>query len=87
MLQSDPDERLIYLACQHIFRGPNSQVRKLKTVKGLIRQNELSLTDVLREYDVDRTSSVAKKLLESQVSDSTLKAKIRFPELFDVSPT
>lgn len=87
MLQSDPDERLIYLACQHIFRGPNSQVRKLKTVKGLIRQNELSLTDVLREYDVDRTSSVAKKLLESQVFDSTLKAKIRFPELFDVSPT
>jgi hypothetical protein len=62
-------------------------VRKLKTVKGLIRQNELSLTDVLREYDVDRTSSVAKKLLESQVFDSTLEAKIRFPELFDVSPT
>jgi hypothetical protein len=87
MLESDPDERLIYLACQHIFRGPNSQVRKLKTVKGLIRQNELSLTDVLREYNIDRTSNVAKKLLESQVFDSTLKAKIRFPELFDVSPT
>lgn len=26
------------------------------------------------------------KLLESQVFDSTLKAKIRFPELFDISP-
>ncbi|KAJ5472086.1 hypothetical protein N7539_008655 [Penicillium diatomitis] len=87
MSQSDPDERLIFLACQHIFRGPNFQVRKFKTVKGLIRQNELSLTDILREYDIDRTSSVAKKLLESQVFDSTLKAKIRFPELFDVSPT
>jgi hypothetical protein len=87
MLQSDPDERLVYLACQHIFRGPNSQVRKFKTIKGLIRQNELSLTDILREYDIDRTSSVAKKLLEIQVFDSTLKAKIRFPELFDVSPT
>jgi hypothetical protein len=87
MVQNDPDERLIYLACQHIFRGSNSQVRKLKTVKGIIRQNELALTDILREYDIDRTSSVAKKLLESKVFDSTLKAKIRFPELFDVSPT
>lgn len=87
MVQSDPDERLIYLACQHIFRGSNSQVRKLKAVKGLIKQNKLALADILREYDIDRTSSVAKKLLKSQVFDSTLKAKIRFPELFDVSLT
>ncbi|KAJ5640355.1 uncharacterized protein N7484_008217 [Penicillium longicatenatum] len=87
MVQSDPDERLIYLACQNIFRGAYSQVRKLKTVKGLIRQNELALTDILREYDINRTSTVAKKLLESEVFDSTLKARIRFPELFDVSPT
>lgn len=52
-----------------------------------MRQNKLALTDILREYNIDRTSNVAKKLLESQVFDSTLKAKIRFPELFDVSPT
>ncbi|OQD96418.1 hypothetical protein PENSOL_c016G02869 [Penicillium solitum] len=87
MAQNDPDERLIYLACQHIFRGSNSQVRKLKTVKGLIKQNEPALADILREYDIKRTSNVAKKLLESELFDSTLKAKIRFPELFDVSPT
>ncbi|CAL5872193.1 uncharacterized protein PFLUO_LOCUS6451 [Penicillium psychrofluorescens] len=87
MAQNDPDERLVFLACQHIFRGSNSQVRKLKTVKSLIEQNKLALADILREYNVDRTSNVAKKLLENQVFDSTLKAKIRFPELFDVSPT
>ncbi|KAJ5248800.1 hypothetical protein N7468_000251 [Penicillium chermesinum] len=87
MTQCDPDERLIYLACQHIFRGANSQVRKLKTVKALIKQHEIALTDILREHDINRTSTVAKKLLEKEVFDSTLKAKIRFPELFDVSPT
>jgi hypothetical protein len=87
MADNDPDERLVYLACQHIFRGSNSQVRKLKTVKGLIEQNKIALADILREYNVDRTSNVAKKLLENRVFDSTLKAKIRFPELFDVSPT
>lgn len=87
MAGNDPDERLVYLACQHIFRDSNSQVRKLKTVKGLIEQNKTALADILREYNVDRTSNVAKKLLENRVFDSTLEAKIRFPELFDVSPT
>lgn len=87
MAENDPDERLVYLACQHIFRGSNSQVRKLKAVKGLIEQNKIALADILREYNVERTSNVAKKLLGNQVFDSTLKAKIRFPELFDVSPT
>lgn len=62
-------------------------MRTLKILKGLINQNELALTDILREYDIDSSSSVAKKLLESRVFDPTLKGKIRFPELFDVSPT
>ncbi|KAJ5169018.1 uncharacterized protein N7482_004612 [Penicillium canariense] len=87
MAQNDPDERLVYLACQHIFRGSNSHVRKLKAVKGLIEQNRLALSDILREHDIDRTSTVAKKLLENRVFNSTLRARTRFPELFDVSPT
>jgi hypothetical protein len=62
-------------------------VRRLKIVKECIKQNELALTDILREYDIDSTRSVAKKLLGNRVFDSTLKAKIRFPESFDVSPT
>lgn len=62
-------------------------MRRLKIVKECIKQNELALTDILREYDIDSTRSVAKKLLGNRVFDSTLKAKIRFPESFDVSPT
>ncbi|KAI3096101.1 hypothetical protein CBS147333_9643 [Penicillium roqueforti] len=86
MAENEPDE-MVYPACQHIFRGSNSQVRKLKTVKGLIEQNKIALADILREYNVERIGNVAKKLLENRVFDSTLKAKIRFPELFDVVPT
>ena len=87
MVQNDPDERLVYLACQHIFRGSHSQIRKRKSVKNLIQQNEPALADLLREYDIDTTCTVAKKLLEDEVFGSTSKAKIRWPELFDVSPT
>ncbi|KAL2828000.1 hypothetical protein BDW59DRAFT_171127 [Aspergillus cavernicola] len=32
MVQSDPDERIAYLACQHIFHGSNSLVRKRKNL-------------------------------------------------------
>ena len=52
----------------------------------LLQQNKLALTDILREHIIDRTCNVAKEILEDQVFHSTLRAKIRFPELFDVSP-
>lgn len=87
MRKNDPDERLVYRACQDIFRGSHSHVRKLKVIRSLIEENRPSLAGILREYNIDRTINVAKKLLEDQVFDNTLKAKIRFPELFDVSPT
>jgi hypothetical protein len=87
MEQNDPDERLVYLACQHIFRGSHSQVRRSKTIRSLIQENEPSLADILREHNMNPTIKVVKKLLQDQVFDDTLKAKIRFPELFDVSPT
>ncbi|KAL2845199.1 hypothetical protein BJY01DRAFT_235009 [Aspergillus pseudoustus] len=86
MVQRDPDERLVYLACQPIFHGSNSHVRKRKTVMSLLQQNRPALTDILREHNIDRTCTVAKRLLEDEVFYSTLRAKIRFPELFDVSP-
>lgn len=87
MGQNDPDERLVYLACQHIFRGSHSHVRKPKAIRSLIQENRPSLADILREHNIDRTIKVVKRLLEDQVFDDTLKAKIRFPELFDVSST
>ncbi|KAL4860773.1 hypothetical protein BDV12DRAFT_191504 [Aspergillus spectabilis] len=86
MAHSDPDERLVYLACQHIFRGPNSMVRKRKQVMSLIQRNQPALTDILREYNIDRTCNIAKSLLDDEIFHSNLRAKIRFPELFDVSP-
>ncbi|CAG8302850.1 unnamed protein product [Penicillium salamii] len=84
-MANEPEEKLVYLACHQIFHGPSSQVRKLKTIKALIKQNKAKLADILREHNVQQTSKVVKKLLESQVFDSTLNAKARFPDLFDVS--
>jgi hypothetical protein len=61
-------------------------VRKQKNVKSLIQQNQPTLTDILREYNIDSACNVAKRLLDEKIFNSNLQAKIRFPELFDVSP-
>jgi hypothetical protein len=87
MVKIPPDERLVYLACQHIFRGPNAQLRKQTKIKNLIQQNQLTIGGIIQEHDIDSVCQVAKGLLEEQIFESTLKAKMRFPELFDVSPT
>ncbi|KAL2868379.1 uncharacterized protein BJX67DRAFT_350650 [Aspergillus lucknowensis] len=76
MDQKDPDERLVYLACQHIFHGANSLIRKRKPVMSLLQQNKPALTDILREHNIDRTCNVARRLLEDQVFHSALRAKI-----------
>lgn len=88
MGQENPDERLVYLACQHIFRGNASNIRKMKVIKGLIEEDKKPpLTDILRQYNINQTSTVAKKLLEEEIFGKNSKAKMRFPDLFHVSPT
>jgi len=57
-----------------------------KLIKQLIEQNKSALEGLIREYNVDTICHVAKILLEGQIFESTLNAKIRFPEVFDVSP-
>lgn len=84
-----PDERVVYLALKSIFKGQNAQVRKNKTVSKLIKQHKTqeSVANLLREYNFDIVCGLASTLLSAEIFDSTLKAKVRFPELFDPSPT
>ncbi|KAL4929519.1 uncharacterized protein BDV17DRAFT_297990 [Aspergillus undulatus] len=74
-MQSDPNKRLVYLAYQHIFRGSNSQLQKRKNMKSLIQQNQLALSDILQEYNINRTGNVTKQLLKDEDFHSKLRAK------------
>lgn len=84
-----PDERVAYLALKNIFKGNNAQARKKKTVSKLITQHEAqeSVANLLREHNFDIICNLAVSLLSAEIFESTLKAKVRFPELFDASPT
>lgn len=88
MARNPPDERLVYLALKDIFRGADAQIRRLKKVRELIQkhQRRTDVRNLIQEHNIDNVCNVAKVLLEQQVFESTLKAKIRFPDVFEVSP-
>ena len=44
------------------------------------------MRDLIEAHNIDNVCNAAKTLLEQQIFESTLKAKIRFPEVFEVSP-
>ena len=88
MTKNLPDERLVYLALKNVFRGADAQLRRPKKIRELIqkRQNNIEIRDLVEAHNMDNVCNVAKALLEQQIFESTLKAKIRFPEVFEVSP-
>ena len=88
MAGSPPDERLVYLALKNVFKGEDARLRKSKKIEKLIRghQKELNVKQLVQEYNIDKVCNVVKALLKSKIFESTLKAKVRFPEVFQVSP-
>lgn len=90
MAQIPPDERTVYLAFKNVFKGIDAQTRTDKTIKKKIQKHEDGSEEIralLQEHNLDNVRKSIKTLLEGDIFGSTLKAKIRFPELFDVSPT
>ncbi|KAB5511395.1 hypothetical protein GE09DRAFT_1015037, partial [Coniochaeta sp. 2T2.1] len=84
-----PDERVVYLALKNVFKGPNAEVRQLKKIQKLILMNQQQgdVASLIRAHNIDTVCNTVRTLLIEQIFASTLKAKIRFPEVFDVSPT
>lgn len=86
--KNPPDERVVYLKLKHVFKGDNAKVRQTKTIQKLLVKHgrEEDVSDLIKEHNLDIICSTARVLLTEQIFESTLKAKIRFPEVFDVSP-
>lgn len=88
MAKNPPDERLVYLALKNIFKGTNAQLRGPKKVQNYIEkhQNEDGISTLITEHNIDNVRNCAHKLMKEGVFESTLKAKMRFPEVFEISP-
>jgi hypothetical protein len=90
MAKNPPDERLVYLALKNVFKGPEAQLRLAKKIRKLIQKHldngDTEVRALVAEHNIDNVCNTAKALLQDEVFASTLKAKIRFPEVFEVSP-
>lgn len=88
MPKNSPDERVVYLALKGVFKGTDAQLRRQKKIRELItkHQHQADIQDLLQEHNKDNVCNVAKVLLKERIFESTLNAKVRFPEVFEVSP-
>ncbi|KAL8822446.1 MAG: hypothetical protein Q9191_006820 [Dirinaria sp. TL-2023a] len=82
-----PDGRLVYLHCSSIFSGANAQVRRAKKVSQLLEQHKASIKILTKEFTVPAIAAVAKELLEERIFESLPRAKLRYPELFQLTET
>lgn len=84
-----PDERVVYLALKNVFKGQDADIRQNKAVRKLVRRHkgQEDVASLVQGHGLDVVCNTARTLLLDEIFASTLKAKIRFPELFDLSPT
>lgn len=88
MAKITPDERSVYLALKNVFKGQDAHLRTPKKIRKLVQahQNDTDIRDLIAEYNLENVCNATKSLLEQRIFESTLNAKIKFPEVFDVSP-
>lgn len=87
MIKDPPDERLVYLALKNIFKGADAQLRDLRKIRKHIEKHQDGeiISTLIEEHTLDDVQICARKLLKEEIFESTLKAKIRFPEVFEIS--
>lgn len=90
MAKTRPDERLVYLALKNIFKGPEAELRTSKKIRKRIQKQvdskNAEVQALVAEHSIDDVCNTAKALLQDDIFASTQRAKVRFPEVFDVSP-
>ncbi|CAN9444882.1 unnamed protein product [Alternaria alternata] len=82
-------DKLVYQTFRGIFVGEDSHLRKLKAVRKLIQkhyQKDIKVREFTVKYGLNSVGEVAKTLLEDQIFTSSAKARLRFPDLFEVAP-
>jgi hypothetical protein len=81
-------ESLVYLALKGVLQGPDVHIRQESKVRKLIEKNRnhTDIKHLIQEYSLESLCQTTKALLRDRIFESTLKAKVRFPEVFEVSP-
>ncbi|EMC91556.1 hypothetical protein BAUCODRAFT_134403 [Baudoinia panamericana UAMH 10762] len=83
-----PDERVVCLALRSVFTGEDAKVRSSKAIKKQIQihAHRPDVQALMQSHHQEHVYQTAKNLLVENVFGSSLRAKIRFPEVFSTSP-
>lgn len=84
-ISSDNLQRDIFLTCRPVFAGPGSQLRRPKKMRELLQQHKLGLIPLFNKYGIEKFADGARRLLELKVFESSIQAKIQFPELYETT--
>ncbi|KAI9670786.1 MAG: hypothetical protein M1817_003897 [Caeruleum heppii] len=84
-MPSTEEKREVFLFCRGIFAGQNAQLRKKSKVRELLQQHGGRIGPLVSKYGSDSIFNTARHLLEKKVFESNLRAKIEFPDLYEIS--
>lgn len=81
---SIPDERLVYLALRNLIKGDDARIRRAKKVRNFIskQQDHAEIKRLIQKHTLDNLCETAKKLLQDRIFESSLQARLRFPDVF-----
>lgn len=82
-----PDPSRVYTDCRSIFVGAGALFRKSSSIRNLLQKHRNSITSLLREFSLEAICLVAQNLLRERIFEFPAKAKLRFPELFQITST
>lgn len=80
-----PDQRLVYLHCRSLFDGVNAQLRREKSILRILKSHKTSIVFLTQEFSLEAICSIAKGLLQEGIFESTSRARLRFPEVFETT--
>jgi hypothetical protein len=86
MSHSTAEKRRVFLSYRALFSGDNANLRQSKKIRKLVRKRSSSFGAIIKDYGSEKTVDILKALLEVRVFESSIQAKIAFPELFQVTP-
>ena len=80
------DKRRVFLASRSVFSGQNVHIRKAKKIRETVLRYSSLFEPLVNDFGIDKTTDIIKILLDQKIFQSELKAKIEFPELYQISP-
>ena len=77
--------RSIFLTARRVFAGSSAQLRDRRAIAAIVGFHQDIFQDLNRTFGKESVIGVVISLLENGIFDSELKAKLAFPDLFQVS--